>query len=217
MKSSKQDKHLEVHISSKYQGRASQCVTHAVFPPQDVGWLSCAKRTVGLELSIWLHPVSFSRGKRGGGSSMTQDSLKPQCGTCPSSPPLAFSSLCQLEEKESPVLTSFSFPKVCSCFPMPRLGSCEGPPVVRNSPLWLSPPPLCSKSCEIRRHCALPHPETTLHHFCRRDSSFAMALQNRRELSREFGGHRRRPHQKYLPATETLLLPSVPNGVCKNV
>lgn len=63
---------------------------------------------------------------------MTQDSLKPQCGTCPSSPPLAFSCLCQLEEKESPVLTSFSFPKVCSCFPMPRLGSCKGPPVVRN-------------------------------------------------------------------------------------
>lgn len=33
VKSSKQDEHLEVHISSKYQARASQCVTHAVCFP----------------------------------------------------------------------------------------------------------------------------------------------------------------------------------------
>lgn len=37
---------------------------------------------------MWLHPVSFSRGRRGGGGSfMTQDSLKPQLETYPSSPP----------------------------------------------------------------------------------------------------------------------------------
>lgn len=146
---------------------------------------------------------------------MTQDSLKPQCGTCPSSPPLALCSSCQREEKPSPVLTSFSCPKGCHAFLPDVHPWLQGRSAGREK--LSPPPPLCSKSCEIRRHSALPHPEPTLHHFCRRDSSFAMALQNRRELSREHGGRRRWQHQKYLPATETLLLPSVLNEGCNNV
>lgn len=141
---------------------------------------------------------------------MTQDSLKPQCGTCPSSPPLAFSSLSVGREGIPCFDCFFLFPKECSCFLMPRPGL-----VVRNCRLSL--PPLCSKLCEIRRCSSLPHPETALCHFCCRDSSLAMALQNRLEPSRKNVGRGRRPHQKYLPATKTLLLPSAPNEVYKNV
>lgn len=76
-----------------------------------------------------------------------------------------------LEEKESPVLTSFSFPPKCAvAFAMPSFGSFGHPCGY-----------FCQKSCEIHRHFALPRPETTLHRFCQAD---AIRREERRPLAK---------------------------------
>lgn len=57
---------------------------------------------------MWLNPFSFSRGRRGGRSFMTQDNLKPQLGTCPSSPPPPPPLNFNFKRKESPGLFLWS-------------------------------------------------------------------------------------------------------------
>lgn len=75
----------------------------------------------------------------------------------------------RLEEKESPVLASFSFfffpPKCAVALRCPDLAPLGVRRLWKGVTLWLFLPPLRLKSCEIHRHSALPHTQTPLHHF----------------------------------------------------
>lgn len=62
----------------------------------------------GWAVFMWPNPVSFSRGRRGGRSFMTQDNLKPQLGTYPSSPPPPPPLYFNFRRKESPGLFLWS-------------------------------------------------------------------------------------------------------------
>lgn len=83
----KHRKHLETQTAGKHYGMASLYMTHKnCFSPLH-GSCLWQNDWQGWVVFMWLNPVSFSRGRRGGGSFMTQDNLKPQLGTCPSSSP----------------------------------------------------------------------------------------------------------------------------------
>lgn len=86
--------------------RPSVWLMRSLFLPLDV---ACAKRPGGPELSSCGCTLSDFPERRGGGSFMTQDNLKPQFGTCPSSPPPLIPAACVSLARRNP-LVSFCSP-----------------------------------------------------------------------------------------------------------